>query len=103
VLRGFPDINFRHLIAPLAPLGGGYVPIFDGIDVVEKLLEQGKQDARTIFGVDKNITQSGNSTNDTAEISSGEDGRPTVKSSLNEGGHQFLTFDLLKEIYEGQL
>ena len=38
VVRGFPHVQFRHLITPRAPLGGGFIPIFDGIDQIKFLL-----------------------------------------------------------------
>jgi hypothetical protein len=34
VVRGYPHVNFRHLISPRKDLGGGYIPIFDGVDVI---------------------------------------------------------------------
>ena len=30
VIRGFPKVQFRHLLTPKGPLGGSLVPIFDG-------------------------------------------------------------------------
>ena len=35
VVRGYPHVNFRHLISPRKDLGGGYIPIFDGVDVIK--------------------------------------------------------------------
>ena len=32
VKRGYPNVYFRHLLAPLVPLNGGFVPIFDGVE-----------------------------------------------------------------------
>ena len=32
VVRGYPKVHFRHLIAPMKALGGGFFPIFEGID-----------------------------------------------------------------------
>jgi len=32
VVRGYPNVHFRHLITPITDLGGGYVPIFDGVE-----------------------------------------------------------------------
>ena len=46
VIRGYPDVHFRHMISPSTPLGGGYVPIFDGVDVNLKLMDQGEKEAR---------------------------------------------------------
>ena len=38
IVKGFPNVNFRHLVLPDQDLGGGYIPIFDGIDVSKDLL-----------------------------------------------------------------
>ena len=46
VIRGYPNVHFRHLISPRVPLGGGYVPIYDGVDVNIKLMDQGEIDTR---------------------------------------------------------
>ena len=45
VVRGYPDVNFRHLISPLQDLGGGALPIFDGLDAILNLIERGEIDA----------------------------------------------------------
>ena len=46
VVRGYPKVYFRHLMSPKVVLGGGYIPIFDGVDVNIKLMEQGEIDTR---------------------------------------------------------
>jgi len=48
IVKGFPNVNFRHLVMPDADLGGGYIPIFDDIAQNIYLLEQGEEDA-TIY------------------------------------------------------
>ena len=45
VVRGYPRVHFRHLITPKQDVGGGYVPLFDGIDVTRQFLKQGYEDA----------------------------------------------------------
>lgn len=45
VIRGYPNVHFRHLITPQATLGGGYIPLFDGIDTTRRYMEQGYNDA----------------------------------------------------------
>ena len=45
VVRGFPKVHFRHLISPLNDLGGGFLPIFDGIKNGRMLVDRGKIDA----------------------------------------------------------
>ena len=49
IVQGFPDVNFRHLVVPEEDLGGGYVPIFDGLDVNIDLINKGERDARNII------------------------------------------------------
>ena len=49
IVKGFPEVNFRHLILPDDNLGGGYVPIFDGLDVNVDLIEKGEQDALNLL------------------------------------------------------
>ena len=45
VVRGYPNVHFRHLIAPLDKLESeSYIPIFDGVETVRKLLEMGYRD-----------------------------------------------------------
>lgn len=44
VKRGFPNIDFRIMVLPRAELAGGFVPIYDGVDVVEKFLALGFKD-----------------------------------------------------------
>ena len=46
VVRGYPKVHFRHLITPKQNLEGGYIPLFDGIDVTRKFLDQGYEDAK---------------------------------------------------------
>lgn len=46
VKRGYPNVDFRHLLAPRVPLNGGFVPIFDGIEQIEFLLKQGEEDTK---------------------------------------------------------
>jgi hypothetical protein len=50
VIRGFPKVQFRHLITPKAPLGDSYVPIFDGAEEVNFLIERGLEDGEWYFG-----------------------------------------------------
>ena len=50
VIRGFPDVQFRHLITPKAPLGGAYIPIFDGPERTEFLIGRGIEDGEFYFG-----------------------------------------------------
>jgi hypothetical protein len=49
IVKGFPDVDFRHLVLPEESLGGGYVPIFDGMDVNLDLIEKGEKDARNML------------------------------------------------------
>ena len=44
VVRGYPKVHFRHLITPISDLGGGYVPIFDGIEQTQKFIDRGYED-----------------------------------------------------------
>jgi len=46
VIRGYPKVEFRHLIVPTTELGGGFIPIFDDIEQIKFLLAQGEKDAR---------------------------------------------------------
>lgn len=46
VIRGYPYVHFRHLMTPKVDIGGDNIPIFDGIDVNIKLMEQGEIDTR---------------------------------------------------------
>ena len=46
VVRGYPEVEFRHLLTPRVPLEGGFVPIFDGRESIEFLLKQGEEDGR---------------------------------------------------------
>ena len=46
VVAGYPNVQFRHLLTPQVPLNGGWLPIFDGIDQIEFLLEQGEIDTK---------------------------------------------------------
>jgi hypothetical protein len=38
VVRGYPNVHFRHLMSPSVELGGGYIPIFDGVDVNTEIM-----------------------------------------------------------------
>lgn len=49
IVQGFPNVNFRHLILPEEDLGGGYIPIFDDLDVNLELIEKGERDARNLL------------------------------------------------------
>jgi len=46
VIRGYPKVHFRHLIVPQKELGGGFLPIFDGIEKIKYLLQRGEIDGR---------------------------------------------------------
>lgn len=46
VVRGYPNVHFRHLMSPKVDIGGGYIPIFDGVEVNLELLKQGEIDTR---------------------------------------------------------
>jgi hypothetical protein len=50
VIRGFPKVQFRHLITPKAPLGGSYIPIFEGREQIEFLIKRGLEDGEFYFG-----------------------------------------------------
>ena len=75
VVRGYPNVHFRHLMSPRSDIGGGFIPIFDGVDVNLKLLEMGEKDTR------KNLEFYFNQTNQTAET------QPEVQS---------ISFDLIR-------
>ena len=45
IVKGFPKVNFRHLIMPTENLGGSTIPVFDGIEENLRLLEFGERDA----------------------------------------------------------
>ena len=45
VIRGYPDIQFRHLITPDEDLGGAFIPVFDGTAQILQLLAYGEKDA----------------------------------------------------------
>ena len=45
IVKGFPKVNFRHLIMPTEALGGSTIPVFDGIEENLRLLEFGERDA----------------------------------------------------------
>lgn len=49
IVQGFPDVTFRHLILPDEDLGGGYIPIFDGLEVNLDLIAKGESDARDLL------------------------------------------------------
>lgn len=49
VVRGYPNVHFRHMISPRQDIGGGPVPIFDGTDVTQRFLEIGYQDTKEIL------------------------------------------------------
>ena len=40
-------MNFRHLITPDQPLGGGFVPLYSSTEQVLTLLRIGQEDAKT--------------------------------------------------------
>jgi hypothetical protein len=86
IVKGFPNVNFRHLMMPTDDLGGGYVPIFDGLDQNIYLLEQGEKDARLNLADYLNY----NTTNPYLE----EDGEhhPNVQSKKLRG------FDLIRQM-----
>lgn len=46
VVRGYPKVQFRHLITPKQDLGGGYIPLFDGLEVTNQFLAQGYDDTK---------------------------------------------------------
>ena len=46
VVRGYPKVNFRHLVSPSTDLGGGYIPIFDGVDVAIGYIGKGYEDTK---------------------------------------------------------
>ena len=46
IIKGFPNVNFRHLILPDEDFGTSEIPIFDDIEVNYELLAQGEEDAR---------------------------------------------------------
>lgn len=46
VVRGYPKVHFRHLITPKQDMGGGYIPLFDGLEVTREFLAQGYDDAK---------------------------------------------------------
>ena len=50
VMRGFPNVQFRHLLSPRGPLGGSYIPIFDGVKEVDFLIKRGLEDGEWYFG-----------------------------------------------------
>ena len=41
VIRGYPNVHFRHMVTPSVALGGGYIPIFDGAGVNVAMIKQG--------------------------------------------------------------
>lgn len=45
VVRGYPNVHFRHMVTPNTDLGGGYIPIFDGPEVNVKMIQQGYEEA----------------------------------------------------------
>lgn len=45
VVRGYPKVNFRHLISPLQDLSDAYIPIFDGIEETRRMYDRGLIDA----------------------------------------------------------
>ena len=46
VVRGYPNVHFRHLLTPQVPLNGGFIPIYDDVDQIEFLLNAGETDTR---------------------------------------------------------
>ena len=49
IVKGFPEVNFRHLVLPDEKLVSSYIPIFDDIEVNFDLLAQGEEDARNML------------------------------------------------------
>ena len=41
VIRGYPNVHFRHMVTPSVALCGGYIPIFDGADINVAMIKQG--------------------------------------------------------------
>lgn len=44
VVRGYPDVHFRHLIAPTMQLPGTWLPILEGREEVETMIKAGYED-----------------------------------------------------------
>ena len=51
VVKGYPNIHFRHLITPSESLGGGFMPIFDDIDYNIRLMDIGYQTGLRNIGI----------------------------------------------------
>jgi hypothetical protein len=49
IVKGFPNVNFRHLIMPEEALKSSEIPIFDEIDVNFELIAQGEKDAKNVL------------------------------------------------------
>lgn len=49
IVKGFPNVNFRHLIMPEENLISSEIPIFDSIEVNFELIAQGEKDARNML------------------------------------------------------
>jgi hypothetical protein len=49
VFRGYPNVFFRHFIHPLKPLKAGWIPLFDGEEVVIDFFHRGYNDAKVLI------------------------------------------------------
>lgn len=49
VVKGYPNVHFRHMISPKQFVGGGMVPLFDGTDVQKEFLGKGYNDTVQIL------------------------------------------------------
>ena len=57
MISGYPKVHFRHLITPSETLGGGFIPIFDGVDKNVELMKLGEDDARKNLEIYLNQTE----------------------------------------------
>jgi len=49
VMRGYPKVHFRHMIAPLESVQGSYMQIFDDIEMSRNYIKHGYDDATKIL------------------------------------------------------
>jgi len=66
-MRGYPKVQFRHMIAPLESVEGSYTQIFDDIEMSRNYIKHGYDDATKILNwyFDKYPHHSVNYTNST--------------------------------------
>jgi hypothetical protein len=103
VVRGYPDVELRHLITPTRSLAGGFVPIFDGSEEILELLRKGELDGKLhtdyFFEKTKLNKEKAEKEANKAKTSPSKSDHPNVKSSNcdNEERKPLMGFDVFRE------